>query len=110
VLGAAWYKPRTVKPARKSTDPAAPPFPTKYVRHLFRRALADLKALPLKSLDELVDCRWAVLQQVHREGIAEFDAPQLVPGFHRRTVTGRPDNSAVVAGYAGNFTYGFPER
>jgi hypothetical protein len=51
-----------------------------------------------------------VLQQVHRERIAEFDAPQLMHGFHRRTVPGTSDNSTVVAGYAGTFAYGFPER
>src|SRR3981081_3849719 len=30
-----------------------------------------------------------------------------MPGLHRRTVTGMSDNSLVVAGYAGNFPFGF---
>jgi hypothetical protein len=50
-----------------------------------------------------------VLQQVHRERIAKLDAPQLVPGLHRRTVTGTSDNFVVVARYAGNFTCVFLE-
>src|SRR3954447_24926446 len=104
VLRGAWYVPGAVQAARQSTDSAPSSSPAQRIRHLFRRSPANVEALPLHRLDELTDRSGPVLQQIHRQRVAELDALQLMPGLHRRTVAGTSDTLELVARYAGKIT------
>jgi hypothetical protein len=91
VLSAARHVTGAVHAARQPADPPAPSLPPQRVRHRFAGGTINVKSVESEGLDQVSDGCTAVVAQVHRQDVTQFDAPQVV---HPRTVACRYDKPA----------------
>ena len=61
--------------------------------HLLRRSSAYLETLPAERLDQFIDSRRAMLEQVERECVPQLYARKRIQIIHRRTMACRGDKS-----------------
>src|SRR5277367_4404774 len=71
VLGAARQVARSIQTAPEPTRPAVSYFPSQCVRHRLGRRATEVKAPRYDGFDELCDRRGALVEQLHREYVAE---------------------------------------